>query len=332
MWLLQWMMMYAVVAEWVYTLCCIFVLPTCVLITSAKTVSNRKLCVEYQVESSRATDGILTVIHGNTPSKCIIHCTRNPLCMAFNTWHDQGTCELLPDLGDCGESRIQEGSTFTHLKSCNAESPWSVHGLNLSTNLSCFNWTLHSKTVSCPINAIRSPHGGHVCLALTPHKGLYLPSWHGSPNGFRFVKVDKRTKWCPRGYLLQGSPNCSVSWALYKVGEPIPVNAIQVSTWTNESPLYFVASNVRNNVYYIGYYSAQAEMSYIMFGNVWNPNEVFILVCIWQPKTNETQKIAWHFNCHSIFNLIKSLDRFLLWLWPNTHSFESQVYDRLCGV
>ena len=208
------------------------------------------------------------------------------MCMVFNMWHDQGTCELLPDLGDCGESRRQKVSTLTHLKPCIAASPWSVNGLNLSTKSSCFNWTLHSKTVSCPVNAIRSPLGCLVCLALTPYKGLYLPSWHWSPSGFRIVQIDKRTKRCPQGYLLQETPNCSVSWVRYKVGEPIPVNAVLVSTWTNESPIYFVASNVDKNIYHIGYYLAQADVSYIMVGRVWNPSKVFILVYTWQPKFN----------------------------------------------
>ena len=238
------MMMHNIVVWRVFKLSCICVLLFCILIMSAKTISNSKLCVEYQVESSRTTDGILSVMGGSTPSKCIIHCARHPMCMAFNMLHDQGTCELLPDLGDCGESRIHEGSTFTHLTPCTAVSPWLVHGLNLSTNPSCFNWTLQSKTASCPINAVRGPRGGHNCLALTPHRGLYLPSWHNSPRGFRIVTVDIRKKRCPQGYFLHVSPNCPVSWLSYRVGERIPVSAVKVSTWINESPLYFVAGNL----------------------------------------------------------------------------------------
>ena len=253
-------------------LCVIIICGT--MITTSLT-SKLKLCVEYQVASSRVTDGILTVIYNSTRSKCIIQCARHPICRAFNMLHDRGTCELLPDFGDCGEGSHHEGSTFIQLRLCRATVPWAVQWRNWSAEVTCLKWNLHDGTVSCPTDNFRGPIS-YQCLALTPHKGLYLPSWQTSPKGFRIVTVDEHTRKCPRGYLLAASPHCPVSWVAYKVGDPIPTRAVQVSTWTNGSPLYFVA--VCNVACYMGYYLPHTRRSYMMAGRVLNPGDVFILL------------------------------------------------------
>ena len=178
-----------------------------------------------------------------------------------------------------------KGSTFTHLKPCSASAPWVVQGRNWSVGSTCFNWTLYSKTVFCSTSAIRNPPGNAVCLALTPHKGLYLPSWHNAPRGFRIVTVHGRPVRCPWGYLLQESPQCPVSWVPFRVGEPIPASAVQVSTWTNETPLYIIAGTRGS---YIGYYLAQTNKSYIMLTTAKNPTDLSILVHNWQWERNST--------------------------------------------
>ena len=224
----------------------------CGTVNTTSLTSKLKLCVEYQVDSSRVTDGILAVIQNSTRSNCIIECARHPICRAFNMLHDQGICELLTDFGDCGEGSPQDGSTFIQLRPCKASVPWTVEWRNLSAHNTCLKWILHDGSLSCPTNGFRV---GHFCLALTPHKGLYLPGWQKPPFGFRIVTVDEQTMTCPRGYFLQTSPACPLSWIPFRVGDPVPTKAVRVSAWTNGSPLYFVTGRRSgSNKYYMGYY------------------------------------------------------------------------------
>ena len=234
-----------------YQLCLFWVITFSGTVITTSLTSKLKLCVEYQADSSRVTDGILTVIQNSTRSKCIIECARHPICRAFNIWRDQATCELLTDFGDCGESNHQEGSTFIQLRPCKASLPWAAEWRNLSVDdATCLKWTLHDGTLSCPTNGFRSPKADS-CLGLTPHKGLYLPSWQAPPFGFRIVTVDEQTVKCRRGYLLETSPDCPVSWIPFSFGDPIPTRAVKVSTWTNGSPLYFVATFKYSGYYFL---------------------------------------------------------------------------------
>ena len=198
-------------------------------VNTTRLTSRLKLCVEYQVDSSRVTDGILAVIHNITRSKCVINCARHPICRAFNTWRDHGTCELLPDFGDCGEGSPQEGSTFIQVGLCKASVPWSVIWRNLSAENTCLKCMLHDGSLSCPTNGFPVPMG-FFCLALTPHKGLYLPGWQKSPLGFRSVTVNEQKMRCRIGYLLQTSPDCPLSWIPFGAGDPVPTKAVQVNT------------------------------------------------------------------------------------------------------
>ena len=278
---MKWLIMHDIRAWYMHQLFLFLIITFSGRVITASLTFKLKLCVEYQVDSSRVTDGILTVIHNITRSKCIIECARHPICRAFNIWHAQGTCELLPDFGDCGEGSHQEGSTFIQLRPCKASVPWSVEWRNLSVDdATCLKWTLHDGTLSCPTNGFSSPKG-NSCLGLTPHKGLYLPSWQAPSLGFRIVTVDEQTVRCRRGYLLETSPDCPVSWIPFRLGDPIPTKAVEVSTWTNGSPLYFVFA-----IRYYGYYLPYTGQSYIMAARVLNPTELLILVYNWHMKTN----------------------------------------------
>ena len=260
----------------------ILLILACVHMASVTCRTNkRRLCLSYRLGSSRADYGILDTTVASDEHRCMMNCVRHPDCWAFN-FINNGTCELLPTLGECEETLTQTESVFIHLSTCDGENPQELMPRNWTTD-ECLMWIPHSIGSPCPPGVLKSSTNNN-CFSLTPNYNLYMPGWFAPDLGFRFVTEDQRTKRCPEGYVVKVAPGCTVTWQGYSVGDPIPANATQVSVWRDGTPLYAVERHISSGGgYFIGYYLPTVQTVYIMAGRVFNPTNVRILVVNWYP-------------------------------------------------
>ena len=242
-------------------------------------ITKRRLCLSYRLISSRGDYNILNKSVVHTENNCMTECVRHVDCWAFNFFHN-GTCELLPMIGDCEEPRLKNGSIFAHLTTCKRLIPMNLLPRNWSLD-ECLKWIPYNKDSPCPTDAVISPSG--ICMTLSFSHGLYMPGWFAEPNGFRFATEKQRALRCPNGYVAQLVDGCSSTWQNYIVGDPIPPNAVQVSVWRDGTPLYsigwFLAGRRGNN--FMGYYLPTTQTVYIVRGIVHNPTNVKIMVLNW---------------------------------------------------
>ena len=264
---------------------------TCAVVLSCNVIgetiaTKRKMCVEFRILHSRWNQTVLKSIDGLRNSDCLVRCARNPSCSAYNWIHTNGTCELLPALGDCpGDSVEKEDSTFVHLEACADEVPWVVPKRNWSEDTTCLTWhrvDAFRGIDSCADDILRSP-SPLACASLIPSKGIYLPGWYINGSAFRTVTEDVKPLLCLGkgvGYLLRVAPGCPTDWVWYRVGEPIPTNAVQVSTWKDGTPLYFVTATDHTGFWHIGYLLSSMPQTFILAWDVKSPATVKILVFI----------------------------------------------------
>ena len=242
-------------------------------------IEKRRMCIDYQVRNSRFAANILRVFYGISEAECLLQCARHPDCVAYNMWHGNRTCELVPGLGHCVETEEEEGSKFVGLGECDGEVPWDVGRRKWTSDGPCLAWQRHFATDnegSCPVGTQRGP-GGWPCVSLLPNNGLYLPGWCANKRGYRVITEQQQGRICPGwGYVLLVSPGCPTTWQSYTVGDPIPSRAVKVSTWTDGTPLYVVAGFPPN--YYLGYISSDAQRTLIFKEGLQSPTNVRILV------------------------------------------------------
>ena len=265
------------------TVCIVFV-PTILYVVSSRLLINTsKRCVEYRVPNSRWNDTVLRVILSVGYSECLMQCTRHQNCSAINFRSGTGTCELLPGIGDCTETRAEERSTFVHFGYCSGRVPWVAERRNWSSGNTCLTWEPHDATRStrCPGDVLRGPDPQY-CAALAPHKGLYLPGWYQSRGGFRMVTELGAPNTClgaRAGYLLRVATECPTDWQDYLVTDPVPLQAVQVSSWKDGTAIYFVSAPFMKREY-LGYYIPSVQRSFIMSNRAQNPISVRILVYV----------------------------------------------------
>ena len=218
----------------------------CIVITKTM-ATKRKMCVEFSILNSRWNRTVLKSIPGVRKSDCLIRCAHNPSCNAYNWIHTNGTCEL-PALGDCpGESMEEEDSTFVHLADCTGHMPLVVARRNWSVDATCLAWRRVDavRGVDSCAGDIQRSSSHKACASIIHSKGTYLPGWYINREVFRTVTEDVKPLLCSGkgvGYLLRVAPGCPTDWVWYNVGEPIPTTAVQVSTWKDGTPLYFVTA------------------------------------------------------------------------------------------
>ena len=184
--------------------------------------------------------------------------------MAYNIWHQNGTCELVPALEACAETNEMEGCKFVSLGDCKGDVPWSVSRRNWTSGPPCLTWQRHfayDGSGSCPSGTRKSPCGW-ACVSLIPSNGVYLPGWCAKNLPYHVI-VEEQTQKCPGlGYILKVAPECNTDWQSYTVGNPIPPEAIQVSTTMDGTPLYLVAKSSAKA--YLGYLQPSAQDAIIM--------------------------------------------------------------------
>ena len=239
-------------------------------------IKTSKRCVEYRIANSRWNYKVLSVINSVVYVECLMQCARRPFCKAINFDTRTGTCEFLPGIWGCSDIRAEDGFTFVQLGDCSGRMPFDVGRRNWSAGATCLAWEAHEATESaiCPPGVLRAP-SGPLCPALIPHKGLYLPGWY--QKHYRIVTEQGTKQQCVHtGYLLRVAPECPTKWQNYTVGDLVPPQAIQVSSWKDGTPLYFVAASF-NNIWYSGYYLPSVQRSFIVKGTVWSPKFVRIL-------------------------------------------------------
>ena len=255
---------------------------------------KRKMCVQYQIRNSRWTEIILRIFYGISEGRCLWQCTRHPQCMAYNMRHADGTCELLPDIGTCAETNETEGSTFVSLGDCNGKVPWDVGRRNWTSDGPCLTWHIYyayNYQGPCPSGTLRGP-GGWSCVSLVPNKGLYLPGWSANRRNYRVVNEEQQiTSYCDGvGYILKVAPGCSTAWQPYIVGGPLPPKVVNISTWKDGTPLYFVAGlRLNNGDWYLGYLMHSVQRTFIPHNNMENPTNVTILVFTWMRRQRQTE-------------------------------------------
>ena len=251
------------------------------VVPSRLSIKTFRRCVAYRVLNSRWNDTVLSLIQSAGHSECMMQCARHQNCSAINIRSGTGTCELLPNIGDCMETQAEEGSTFVRIGDCYGRAPWLVERRNWSSDDTCLTWEPHDATKSarCPRGVLRDP-SGRCCAALTPHKGLYLPSWYSSRGGFRMVTESGVPQTClgaRAGYLLRVAPECPTEWHDYSTGDIVPSQAVQVSSWKDGTPIYLISTLFRGR-WYLGYYLPLVQRAFITAWTAWNPRFVRILV------------------------------------------------------
>ena len=240
-------------------------------------INKRNLCYEYKVQGSRWNKDIISVLQTSLESACLTQCGHQPRCMAYNWFPEVGTCELLPALDACDETEEQEGSIFVHLRDCNNIIPWEVGRRNWSAEAPCLYWRRFQSSQDCPSDILRNKRG-KFCVALVPHKGIYVPGWYS--HEYRMVTEEAESVKCSGtqyGYLLQVAGGCPTAWKNFKVGDPIPTQAVQVSTWMDGTPLYMVDHDPN---FGLGYYFPPLQQTFIMMVTTKSPVDVLMLVYI----------------------------------------------------
>ena len=75
------------------------------------------------------------------------------------------------------------------------------------------------------------------------------------------------------------APECPTAWQAYSVGDPIPGEAVRVSTWKDGTPLYMV-SKFLGGVSRLGYLLPSANRTFIVYMGLNSPMNVSLLVYI----------------------------------------------------
>ena len=240
-----------------------------------------KLCVEYRIQNSRWKRNILDVKENISESACLRRCARHPNCRAYNICRNTGTCELVHGMAHCAETEEQERCTYVNLASCSDLVPWNAKRRNWGEDLPCLIWQRYKAGDDCPHEALRS-RDATECVALIPYKGLYLPGRYVYYRAFRSVSEQAQVLRCNRhGYLVRVDPACPTDWRRYKVGDDLPPGAVQVSSWTDDSPVYLISfkSNVGCK---LGYYLVSRQQAFVMSDKaVHTPSEMTMLVHVW---------------------------------------------------
>ena len=166
--------------------------------------TKAKRCVEYRQQEGRWKQTILGIVMNTTERDSLMQCVRSQQCYALNIWHGNGTCELLPKINKCGEREKQNGWTFVHLGDCNGGAPWYIARRDWGAESTCLRWQYFDYISECPSAYMRAPAGDY-CVALIPHKGLYLPVWYRQGDKFGSVSTDERLAYCRSGYLPAAS-------------------------------------------------------------------------------------------------------------------------------
>ena len=81
------------------------------------------------------------------------------------------------------------------------------------------------------------------------------------------------------GYLLRVAPECPTDWQDYLVTDPVPLQAVQVSSWKDGTAIYFVSAPFGGQEY-LGYYIPSVQRSFIKSNKARNPTSVHILVYV----------------------------------------------------
>ena len=243
---------------------------------------KRKMCVEYQIRNSRWNETILRVFYGKSEGECLLQCVSHPECVAYNTGHANGTCELVSlPLGNCVETKETEGFKFVSLSDCNGKVPWNVGRRNWTSDAPCLTWHLHYsynfRGGGCPDGTLKDPRSWS-CASLLPQRGLYLPGWCAAQHSYRVVTEQHQRALCPgAGYILKVAPGCPTTWLSYTVGDPLPSGAVRVSTWKDGTPLYLVMVKHGFN-WYMGYLLSSVQRTFIITARMVSPRDVSILV------------------------------------------------------
>ena len=237
--------------------------------------NKTKSCVEYRIQDTRWNQTILDIVENITEGNCLMQCVRDEHCMAYNMWHGNGTCELLPRV-ECHETEKRKGYTFVSLGVCTLGVPWTIQRSSGVAESSCLRWQYYDYTSECPNTFVRTPVGDS-CVALVPHKGLHLPGWY-HPDMFRFATLDECPAKCISGYLLQDVSTCNVVWRDYTAGDLVPERAVVGGTWKDGTPLYIMADIIQGR-WAVGYYQPNVKRSFIMrVDNVHDPKNMKILI------------------------------------------------------
>ena len=244
---------------------------------------KRRMCVENQITNSRWDETILHVIYEISEKQCLWQCVRHPECMGYNTWHVNGTCELVSAFGTCAEMKESEGSKYVSLGGCDGKVPWNVGRRNWTSDGPCLTWHLYYAydfRGRCPTGTVRGP-AGWACASVLPDNSLYLPGWCADQHAYRVVNEEEQLAFCPgAGYILIVAPECPTVWQPYTVGDPLPPRAVSVSTWKDGSPLYLVAGvPAPNTGWYLGYLLPTVQRTFLYKrGGVKSTTAVRILV------------------------------------------------------
>ena len=241
-------------------------------------INRTKLCVEFRVRNSRWIHDLLDVSENTSESGCLWQCVRHSDCWAYNLWRN-GTCELVRGMGDCSEANVQERCTYVHLGECTGRVPWDVGRRNWSADVPCLTWQRHEAGRVCPSDMLKSPSSSN-CVAVIPHKGLYLPGRYANSKKFKTTLEAVQPMWtCSNhGYTLRVAAGCPTTWQSYNVGDDLPGGAVRVSFWTDGSPVYLVSNNGEP-----GYYLVSKQQAFVLKdGQVHTPTSMLMLVYVWR--------------------------------------------------
>ena len=257
-----------------------------------------KSCVEFRVRNSRWNHDVLAVSEDTSEYACQWQCARHPNCRAYNLWRN-GTCELVHGMGVCNEVEEQEQCTYVHLGECTGRVPWDVGRRNWSADAPCLTWQQLHAGGDCPSSDsdVLTIPASSVCIALVPHKGLYLPGRYVRAKKFKTIleTAEPLSDCNNHGYFLR--VGCPTRWQSYNAGDDLPIGAVRISSWTDGSPLYLVASEAGRNSWEPGYYHVSRQQAFVLQGGELRiPTTMSILVYNWR-HVFSTDIMAQHIVC-----------------------------------
>ena len=242
-------------------------------IESLRTAFTRQPLLGHQCVLDNTTS--LTIWLNTFRPQCVWRCLSTESCLVVSHNHRLNYCELSTQLCD----RIEPNPDF------------SVNIYGMDRRL-CISWVPDSEhDPERAVEFIRIP-GIKTKIAVSRiqnKKGSYPGKQR------RFGKFDTDAAVNASTYVRQENAEvllvdsaCRWLWLAYKAPNALPVGAVE-GGYAEKEPLY-IARQMHNNLYTIGYYKSSAQLGYFVnFDQVKLEKDMKILVIIWHQSWENTQ-------------------------------------------
>ena len=238
-------------------------------------IDKRRLCVEYEIPSYRAS-GPLDMKTEQSRGKCISSCVRHATCLAVNYNPFGGVCELLPEADMCMPINSSPEFSYIHLTTCGDHSPWVTEDAGSDS----WQWISTNNPASISDSLVPMVSDFTRFVARVLHNGVYTPGWWKHDIAWtRIALPTEDVLYCPTHYttFLSFETSQSYNWVPFTAGDPVPNGAVVGGVWSESIPLFVMKAQEGFHVV-SGYYRADIKKAFVFGNNFINPTTMHILV------------------------------------------------------